>query len=213
MGAQKVNVEATKRLQEAIDAERDNLSVGVANALATWSEVETMLTFVFVAILDRSRMPMKEGAVVWDEEPLQRRMGHTVMNAVVGFKARLDVVSAVVDESDLNADLKRLWPGLAKRVGRTYNRRHKVAHFIFDIMQQRDGTARILVAPIFSTVTSMEAERLNRAKLDELANDFHEIGLALRWFMRCIEIKRGRLRGPRTSAPNVIRRILDGAKE
>jgi hypothetical protein len=212
MGIRRVNEEATKKLHDALEAERDQLSIGIANALATWSEVEMMLAFVFVSVLDRSRTPMQTGLIHWDDESLQRRMSHTIMNAIIGFDTRVDVVTKVIAESDLRNNLKRLWPGVAQRLKTTYKRRHKAAHFIFDQVAKRDGSIRIYVAPLPATVTSMEDTRFNRPKIDELTADFEQFGLALRWFMHCVEIQRRRLKGPRAPAPALIQRVLQALK-
>lgn len=204
MGVSRVNEEAMRKLHNALEAQRDQLSIGIANALATWSEVEAMLTFVLVSVMDRSRTPMSPGITPWDEESLQRRMSHTIMNAVIGFDTRVDIVSAVIAESDLSKDLKRIWPKFTVKLKKAYKRRHKVAHFIFDQVAKRGNAIQVFVAPLPTTVTTMEAERLNRAKLNELSADFEQYGLALRWFMQSVDIQRRRSKGPRAQAPELI---------
>jgi hypothetical protein len=207
MSVSRVNKEATEKLQDALRRAKEELAAGAGLALAQWSVVESMLSFVFVATLDRSSKPAGEGMILWEDELPQRRIYTAVISSVISFEVRVDMVSTAVAESDLRKDLKRLWPGIAARLKKSYKSRHEAAHFIFDQIHGTDGSVKLLLAPFPSIVVTLEAKRLNRQELDRKASRFQELGDALRWFWSAIEIQRRRDKGPRGPAPALIQRV------
>ncbi len=208
-----VDVEATKKLQDALEATKEQLAAGAGLALAAWTTVEIMLTFVFVALMDRSSKRSAEGFVPWDAENLQRRLYHTILNTIISFDVRVDMVGAAIEESDLRKDLKALWPNLGKRLKKGYKSRHEAAHFMFDQIQQEDGSLVVLLAPFPTTVVNFEeAKRLNRKQLDEKRERFEAVIDALRWYWSAIEIQRKRQKGPRPPAPALIQHARQVAK-
>jgi hypothetical protein len=211
MGVHRIDVEATKKLQDELDAAREQLAAGAGRALAEWGVVELMLTFLFASIVSRTTKPI-HGLVRWENADPQNRLSQAMLNAVVGFDVRVALVTATIAESDLRKDLKALWPEIAKRLTKLYKKRHEVAHFMFDQLSYPDGRVEVLLAPFPKTVTSMDAKRLNRTELDHKAERFNEMGGALHWFMSAVEIQRRRAKGPRAPAPALIQRARQSLK-
>jgi hypothetical protein len=212
MPVHRIDREATKALNDARQAAKEQLAAGAGLALAQWSVVESMLTFTFVAILDRERRPAQRGLVAWETESLQRRMYHTIFNAIISLDVRVDILSAVVDESDLRKGIKEVWPGVATRIKRCYKSRHEAAHFIFDELLDEKGALEIYLAPFPTTVVSPTTKRLSRAHLDHKAERFVELGDALRWIWAAIETQRRRMPALREPAPALIQRVRHSLK-
>lgn len=196
----------TKKQIDELEAAKEQLAAGAGRALAEWSLVELMLTFLFASIISRSTKPFAEGVTNWESDEPQRRLAQAMLNAVVGFEVRIDLVTATVAESDLRKDLKRLWPEIAKRLKKLYKNRHEAAHFIFDRISYPDGKIEVLLAPFPKTVLTLDDKRLTRKQLDHKAERYREIGIALRWFMDAVEIQRRRAKGPRAPEPELIQR-------
>ena len=192
---------------DALKAQRDQISKAVGEALAEWSLVEITLTFVFVSLMDRTKAPLVKGPVPWEMEEPDRRLAHVAFSAIKSFDARVDVVGGVVDEADIGDDLKSLWPGLAERLRKKHKSRHPIAHFMIENIEQDDGTWRAGLTPYPSSIGSVSNPRLGRAEVNQKAAAFSEIREGLAWYGAAVERLRGRLQGPLVPEPAVLLRV------
>lgn len=135
-------------------------------------------------------------------------MSHVIMNAVIGFPARVDIVSAAMSESDISDKLRMLWPGIASRLLKKYRSRHEAAHFLLENVEQEDGSYKALLTPFATTIGSYSNKRLSRSDLDAKTATFSELRSALLWFRGELEIERERDTIPVKPIPPLILRVI-----
>ncbi|MDO6413080.1 hypothetical protein Q4F19_01675 [Sphingomonas sp. BIUV-7] len=192
-------------------AEKDQLAAAVGFALSEWAEVEIVLTFILISVLDTGTEPHVEGIVACELLPEGQRMLHAGMGRLVAFDARLDFVSAVIEESSLADWIKGLWRGIASRLTKKYKSRHQIAHFIICDEEGRDGRVRSVVDPFPTSITSIGGKRLSLSDVTTKLHNFRELKEALQWFGLAVEIDRKRQGGLLPPDPPLIARARQGA--
>ena len=192
---------------DALEAKRDQLALAAGKVLAEWSMVEAAVSFLFASLLDQTDVPVKDGIVVWEDEEPSRRMGHTIISAIIGFPARVDVLSAVFDECDCEPELKSIWPGMAARLKKKYRSRHEAAHFVITNHEQEDGNWIPYLTPFASSIGSYSDKTLTVHDLHAKIDSFYELRLGLTWIMHEVEVARGRKKEPPLPVPPLIQRV------
>jgi len=188
------------------DREIEQLAAGAGLALQEWTRVEMMLAHLFVSLLDRTRSAPVSGTP-WEQVPQQRRLAHSLINSVVAFDARVDLVAAAIEESDLSDELNALWPPIEARLRKKYKSRHEAAHFLIEIQIYSDRPSEVFLFPFATTVTSGAVKKLTRANLDHKAKQFIECGEALYWYRQRVELERGRRVARPIAEPALVQRV------
>lgn len=193
--------------KEEIEREIEQLAAGAGLALQAWTQVELMLTFLFVGIMDRGQSTHPLKGQPWHREPPQRRVAHQIFNSVIGFDARLDILRAAINEGGVSPELALLWPPLEARLRKKYKSRHEAAHFLIEI-EENDNGRRAFLFPFATTMFEQRNKKLTRANLDHKAAQFKELGEALYWYRDQIERDRGRRSIRPIEEPALIQRLV-----
>lgn len=203
------------------------ISAAIGFALEKWGTVETALTHVFVSLLDPSLDPQPSGRTSLASEPVERRVALMLLNSVISFQARVDIVSAAVAEIDLHERARRrlkaitgvvledilkpdanlnlhrqIWMKLAVALKRRYKSRSEIAHFIF-----REFGEEVFAVPYDGPIISPSSKRLSKKDVDQKRVSFVEMEAALLWFRSEVELLKGRDRGPSLPDPPTIQEI------
>lgn len=194
------------------ELEREQLAAAVAYALDEWTQVEITLTFIFCSVFDDTTEPLPSGWTAWQDLSPRQRMLHAIMDAIVAFDARLDVVQAVINEGGLPDLLVATWQKLDAKLRKKYKSRHQVAHFLILDLSAEKGKTRYKVAPFATATEGPNETRLGISEINAKQQHFHEMRQALLWFGRQVEICRGRVSGPEWPVPALIERIVQGLK-
>jgi hypothetical protein len=187
---------------------RNQLAAAVGHALSEWAEVEIVMAFVLIAAFDTGTKPHVEGLVPWNELPEDQRMLHSALGKVVAFEARVDIISAVIDESSLSPWIKKLWLGVSERLMKKYKSRHQIAHFVISHQETEDGGIRIFIAPFPNSSVSFSDRQLSLSDVETKLHNFRELKEALQWLGWAIEIDRQRREEPLPQPPPLIQRVL-----
>lgn len=193
---------------DALKVEREQIAAGAGLAIAEWSLVETALAFLFVSLLDRSSVPVASGLTMWADEEPERRILHSLINSVIGFAARIDLVGAAMTEADVSDEIRFMWPSIASRLLKKYKSRHEVAHFHISNVEMEPGKWVARLEPFATSVGSYSGKRYDRHELDKKTETFRELRMALLWYRGEIEIERGREPERHAPIPPLIQRVL-----
>lgn len=193
--------------EDRLEAARNQLATAIGHALSEWTKVEMSMTYVFTSVMDTSSIPVTQGLILWANEEPGRRMAHTVINAIIGFDARADVITATIAESDLASELKAFWPAIAQRLKKKYKKRHEIAHFMISNIEQEDGSWVAMVTPFATSVGSYSEKRLSANDVIIRKDTFRELGETLAWFRSQVECQRGRNTAPLLPEPPLVQRV------
>lgn len=190
---------------------RDQLAAAVGHALSEWAEVEIVLAFVLISAFDTGTTPHIQGFIPWNELPEDQRMLHSALGKVVAFDARVDIISAVIDESSLSSWIKTAWLGVSARLLKKYKSRHQIAHFVISDQEQDDGGMHSFIAPFPNSSVSFSDKRLSLSDVETKLHNYRELKEGLQWLGQAIEIDRRRRAEPLPQPPPLIQRVLQNA--
>ncbi|MES2289683.1 MAG: hypothetical protein V4530_08080 [Pseudomonadota bacterium] len=186
---------------------RGQLAQAAGLALQEWGMVELTLTYVFIAILDQTTVVSSSQQIPWQHEEPQRRTYHAVINAVSHFPLKIDLVSAAMDEADVPPFVWKIWPKLAKQLREKYKKRHEVAHFIIEPVEDHRGNVTSRLIPFPSSIGEENETRLTVKDIDAKKVSFSKLGMALRWIWEELEVHRRRASSNDYPEPELIESI------
>ena len=166
----------------ATDEDHNPILLAVGQALRQWSAVEVGLAGIF-AILADIPDPMK---------------AHRIIDAIVSFDARLDVVDALMSEEALTPLELETWKRAAAKLKKQYKKRHELAHFSI-VNTISNGKDNIRLSPFltYGQFLRDELRYLTVPEIDARRKGFGELVAALMWF----QAEAGKRRVPRPSNP------------
>ncbi|WP_374394397.1 hypothetical protein [Sphingopyxis sp.] len=192
------------------DLAKLELSQAVGLALNQWTHVEIMLTFILASAFDDAAEPLAPGYASYDELSVTQRMLYDMMDAIVGFDVRVDVVSAAISQADVPEQVRSIWHALQSRLKKAYKGRHQIAHFIISEIEQVDGSRLVRLVPFATATAKSNEKRLGVSDIETKRQRYLELAEALSWLGREIEINKGRVDGPSWQRTPLIDRIIAG---
>ncbi|MFN5129473.1 MAG: hypothetical protein ACK519_10665 [Sphingomonadaceae bacterium] len=145
--------------------ERDQLAAAVGYALDEWTQVEITLAFIFCSIFDDTKTPLPSGYTEWSEMSVTQRMLHSIMDAIIGFDTRIDVISAAVRDANISPLLKTIWGKLNARLKKKYKSRHQIAHFMILEIEEEGKPTCYRLTPFATSTTTSEEVRLEASRV------------------------------------------------
>lgn len=195
---------------DANEPAKRHLSQAVGLALDQWTRVEIMLTFILASAFDDTTDPLPSGFASYDELSVQQRMLYDMMDAIVSFDVRVDVVSAAISQANVSNQVRSIWTALQARLKKAHKSRHQIAHFIFSEIEQEDGSQSVKLVPFATATTRTTEKRLGVSEIDTKRLRYAELADSMSWVGREIEIYKGRVDASRWPKTALINRILNG---
>lgn len=172
--------------------------MAVGYALAGWTGVENMLSYLFEEV---SGMPHVEA--------------HITIASIVGFDGRLEMCSNLARRAlAADPDVVEIWDMLCTRLSKGYKARHQIAHYQFQVSGRPDGTQQTKLVPFWSfgqihlgKITS----GLGRSEIDDKCARFQQLAYAVMWFRDLLKIRKSQPQGVPAEEPDLLRAIRETA--
>lgn len=141
----------------------------VGEALSNWATAETGLTMLFYGLCGTET----------------RQQASAIMDTIISFDTRMDVVSALFALRDPSAEDAEFWRKFSGKCRKLYSRRHRIAHFRLLAAERKDGSIKADIAPFFSHEKWVTGglKTLTIGEINELSERFIDLHDALLWMI------------------------------